>query len=54
MSRPKVVMNNGVLLAAIWRTAIRAWDPTFWVERVSLRELVAKLKSARNISIAST
>lgn len=49
-----VVMNNGVLAAAMCNTAERACDPTFCIEIASFRDVVARVQTARSISTAST
>lgn len=53
ISNEIVVMNSGVLLAAIWRTASLAVEPKF-PGGSSLRGVVARLSSALKTSIAST
>jgi hypothetical protein len=50
-----VVINNGVLLEAICKTAARAVDATLrLIVSLSLRAAVANVKSERRISMAST
>jgi hypothetical protein len=53
MSSVSVVMNKGVLLDAICKTANLAWGPMFRAEIVSLRVFVARVYNARRIAIAS-
>lgn len=53
MSRESVVMNKGLLLDAICRTAKRACGPGLRTEIDSFRELVARVNSERSASIAS-
>lgn len=48
-----VVMNKGVLLDAIFRTADRACRPTLCGDIASFFAFVASRKSARSISTAS-
>ena len=53
ISNDKVVMNKGLLLEAICKTAMRACGPGLRICIDSLRADVARVKSDRSASIAS-